>query len=79
MCSLLFSGEQSKTLMLVHVSPKEMDIKETVCSLSFASRARGTHIGHEISQVWLYSVGGHYMSPMHKPFLKWCHTVNSQF
>jgi hypothetical protein len=43
-------GEQSKTLMLVHVSPKEMDIKETVCSLSFASRARGTHIGHEISQ-----------------------------
>lgn len=36
--------------MLVHVSPKEMDIKETVCSLSFASRARGTHIGHEISQ-----------------------------
>jgi len=71
MFNLLFavSGEQSKTLMLVHVSPKEMDIKETVCSLSFASRARGTHLGHEISQVCLYSVGGHYMClPCINPF-----------
>ncbi|CAM6009960.1 unnamed protein product [Sphagnum balticum] len=43
-------GAQSKTLMLVHVSPKVKDIRETVCSLSFASRARGTHLGCEISQ-----------------------------
>ncbi|CAN5977117.1 unnamed protein product [Sphagnum jensenii] len=43
-------GEQSKTLMLVHVSPKEMDMAETVCSLSFACRARGTHLGRELSK-----------------------------
>jgi hypothetical protein len=48
------SGEQSKTLMLVHVSPKEMDMAETVCSLSFACRARGTHLGRELSKVCQY-------------------------
>ncbi len=51
MLAFCCSGAQSKTLMLVHVSPKVKDIRETVCSLSFASRARGTHLGCEISQV----------------------------
>lgn len=42
-------GEDSKTLMLVHVSPNDKDMGETVCSLSFATRVRGTHLGHELS------------------------------
>lgn len=47
------AGEDSKTLMLVHVSPKEVDLGETICSLSFATRARGTHLEQEISEVLL--------------------------
>ncbi|KAL5543159.1 hypothetical protein UlMin_010869 [Ulmus minor] len=39
-------GEDSKTLMLVHVSPKEEDLCETVCSLNFATRARSIHLGN---------------------------------
>ncbi|XP_076908373.1 kinesin-like protein KIN-14T [Bidens hawaiensis] len=38
-------GEDSKTLMLVHVSPKEEDICETVCSLNFALCLRSIHLG----------------------------------
>ncbi|XP_024984947.1 kinesin-like protein KIN-14T isoform X2 [Cynara cardunculus var. scolymus] len=38
-------GEDSKTLMLVHVSPKEEDLCETVCSLNFALRLRSIHLG----------------------------------
>ncbi|RWR75752.1 kinesin KP1 isoform X1 [Cinnamomum micranthum f. kanehirae] len=37
-------GEDSKTIMLVHVSPKEDDLCETVCSLGFASRVRSVHL-----------------------------------
>lgn len=48
---LMYTGENSKTLMLVHVSPKEDDVGETICSLTFASRARGTHLGRDVSQV----------------------------
>ncbi|MCL7035241.1 hypothetical protein MKW94_017913 [Papaver nudicaule] len=41
-------GEDSRTLMLVHVSPKEDDLCETVCSLGFATRVRNIHLGsHE--------------------------------
>ncbi|XP_031249716.1 kinesin-like protein KIN-14T isoform X1 [Pistacia vera] len=40
-------GEDSKTLMLVHVSPKEEDLCETICSLNFASRAKSIHLGHD--------------------------------
>lgn len=47
----MYTGENSKTLMLVHVSPKEDDVGETICSLTFASRARGTHLGRDVSQV----------------------------
>ncbi|XP_004296149.1 PREDICTED: uncharacterized protein LOC101301282 [Fragaria vesca subsp. vesca] len=39
-------GRDSKTLMLVHVSPKEEDLCETVCSLNFATRARSIHLGN---------------------------------
>ncbi|KAI3979160.1 hypothetical protein MKX01_016985 [Papaver californicum] len=42
-------GDDSKTLLLVHISPKEDDLCETVCSLSFAKRARSIHLGHEES------------------------------
>ncbi|XP_017983448.1 PREDICTED: kinesin KP1 isoform X1 [Theobroma cacao] len=42
-------GEDSKTLMLVHVSPKEEDLCETICSLNFATRVKSVHLGHEES------------------------------
>ncbi|XVF47557.1 hypothetical protein PTKIN_Ptkin03bG0118500 [Pterospermum kingtungense] len=42
-------GEDSKTLMLVHVSPKEEDLCETICSLNFAARVKNVHLGHEES------------------------------
>ncbi|KAK9122510.1 hypothetical protein Sjap_012112 [Stephania japonica] len=39
-------GEDSKTLMVVHISPKEEDLCETVCSLGFAARVRSVHLGN---------------------------------
>ncbi|KAA8550939.1 hypothetical protein F0562_002623 [Nyssa sinensis] len=42
-------GEDSKTLMLVHASPQEEDLCETLCSLNFATRVRSIHLGHEES------------------------------
>ncbi|XVF04526.1 hypothetical protein REPUB_Repub05bG0091200 [Reevesia pubescens] len=42
-------GEDSKTLMLVHVSPKEEDLCETICSLNFAVRVKCVHLGHQES------------------------------
>uniref|UniRef100_A0A1J3GPA0 Kinesin-like protein KIFC3 n=1 Tax=Noccaea caerulescens TaxID=107243 RepID=A0A1J3GPA0_NOCCA len=42
-------GLDSKTLMLVHVSPKEDDLCETICSLNFATRAKNIHLGQEES------------------------------
>ncbi|PPS03572.1 hypothetical protein GOBAR_AA17089 [Gossypium barbadense] len=44
-------GEDSKTLMLVHVSPKEEDLCETICSLNFAARVKSVQLGHEESNV----------------------------
>ncbi|EEF38964.1 kinesin-like protein KIN-14T [Ricinus communis] len=40
-------GDDSKTLMLVHVSPKEEDLCETICSLNLATRAKNIHLGNE--------------------------------
>lgn len=37
--------------MLVHASPKEEDLCETVCSLNFATRARSVHLGNTDSTV----------------------------
>ncbi|KFK35576.1 hypothetical protein AALP_AA4G008700 [Arabis alpina] len=42
-------GQDSKTLMLVHISPKEDDLCETMCSLNFATRAKNIHLGQEES------------------------------
>ncbi|MCO5552599.1 hypothetical protein L7F22_006113 [Adiantum nelumboides] len=42
-------GEDAKTVMLVHVSSREEDVAETICTLSFATRARGIHLGKELS------------------------------
>ncbi|KAF2298539.1 hypothetical protein GH714_024030 [Hevea brasiliensis] len=43
-------GDSSKVLMLVHVSPCEDDVGETVCSLSFANRARAIEINGELPE-----------------------------
>ncbi|XP_021862094.1 kinesin-like protein KIN-14U [Spinacia oleracea] len=43
-------GKESKVLMIVHVSPVEEDLGETVCSMSFAKRARGIDSNHELPQ-----------------------------
>ncbi|KAL5770744.1 hypothetical protein ACOSP7_014898 [Xanthoceras sorbifolium] len=43
-------GYGSKVLMLVHVSPCDEDIGETICSLSFAKRARAVESVRELSE-----------------------------
>ncbi|XP_019197600.1 PREDICTED: kinesin-like protein KIN-14U [Ipomoea nil] len=43
-------GNGSKVLMLVHVSPYEDDIVETVCSFSFAKRARAVECNRDLSE-----------------------------
>ncbi|KAI4364597.1 hypothetical protein MLD38_020668 [Melastoma candidum] len=43
-------GHDSKVLMLVHVSPCEQDLAETLCSLSFAKRARGVEFNRDMSE-----------------------------
>ncbi|GMI94694.1 hypothetical protein HRI_003138700 [Hibiscus trionum] len=42
-------GDESRTLMLVHVSPKEEDLCETICSLNFAARVKSVQLGPEES------------------------------
>lgn len=42
---MIFIGGDSKTLMLVQISPNENDLSETLCSLNFASRVRGIELG----------------------------------
>ncbi|XP_057725723.1 kinesin-like protein KIN-14U isoform X1 [Arachis stenosperma] len=41
-------GDGSKVLMLVHISPSEEDICETICSLNFAKRARAVESCKEV-------------------------------
>lgn len=41
------SGNGSKVLMIVHVSPCKDDIGETVCSLNFARRVRAVESNRE--------------------------------
>ncbi|KAJ4881983.1 P-loop containing nucleoside triphosphate hydrolases superfamily protein [Raphanus sativus] len=43
-------GQDSKTLMLVHISRKEDDLCETICSLNFATRAKNIHLGQDESK-----------------------------
>ncbi|XP_052202442.1 kinesin-like protein KIN-14R isoform X2 [Diospyros lotus] len=44
-------GGDSKTLMLVQISPSEQDFGETVSSLNFASRVRGVELGPARKQI----------------------------
>nr|CAB3492138.1 unnamed protein product [Digitaria exilis] len=44
-------GDGSKVLMVVHISPSEDDVGETVCSLSFAKRARSIESNRDIPEV----------------------------
>ncbi|XP_021742323.1 kinesin-like protein KIN-14U [Chenopodium quinoa] len=43
-------GNESKVLMIVHISPVEEDLGETICSMSFAKRARGIESNQELPQ-----------------------------
>ncbi|GJN05030.1 hypothetical protein PR202_ga22625 [Eleusine coracana subsp. coracana] len=43
-------GDGSKVLMVVHISPSEEDVSETVCSLSFAERARSIKSNKDVSE-----------------------------
>ncbi|KAL5203945.1 hypothetical protein ABZP36_008816 [Zizania latifolia] len=43
-------GDGSKVLMVVHISPSDDDIGETVCSLSFAKRARSIESSKDTSE-----------------------------
>ncbi|KAK4744238.1 hypothetical protein SAY87_010550 [Trapa incisa] len=43
-------GLGSKVLMLVHISPSEDDVAETICSLSFAKRARAVESTRDIPE-----------------------------
>eukprot|EP00252_Welwitschia_mirabilis_P017676 TRINITY_DN3911_c0_g1_i8.p1 TRINITY_DN3911_c0_g1~~TRINITY_DN3911_c0_g1_i8.p1 ORF type:complete len:598 (+),score=111.08 TRINITY_DN3911_c0_g1_i8:152-1945(+) len=43
-------GKDSKVGMFIHVSPNVEDLAESVCSLGFASRARGINLGKELPE-----------------------------
>ncbi|XP_010245378.1 PREDICTED: kinesin-like protein KIN-14D isoform X2 [Nelumbo nucifera] len=43
-------GDGSKALMLVHISPCEEDVAETICSLNFAKRVRGVESNRELPE-----------------------------
>ncbi|KAJ6380101.1 hypothetical protein OIU76_016704 [Salix suchowensis] len=43
-------GDNSKVLMLVHISPCEKDVGETICSLSFANRARAIETYRDLTE-----------------------------
>lgn len=43
-------GHSSKVLMLVHISPCEKDVGETICSLSFANRARAIETYRDLTE-----------------------------
>ncbi|XP_031485680.1 kinesin-like protein KIN-14O isoform X1 [Nymphaea colorata] len=43
-------GHDSKALMVIHISAKEDDICETICSLNFGQRARGVECHKELSE-----------------------------
>ncbi|KAK7277867.1 hypothetical protein RJT34_22886 [Clitoria ternatea] len=43
-------GDGSKVLMLVHISPSEEDVCETICSLNFAKRARAIESNKEVPE-----------------------------
>ena len=42
---IFFSGKDSKTLVVVQVSPATTNVSETLCSLQFAQRTRTVELG----------------------------------
>ncbi|XVE89820.1 hypothetical protein DITRI_Ditri20bG0025000 [Diplodiscus trichospermus] len=48
--SPIHSGYGSKVLMLVHISTSQEDVGETICSLSFAKRARAVESSRELPE-----------------------------
>lgn len=49
--NLTFLGTRSKVLMLVHISPRDEDVGETICSLSFTKRARAIESNRGLTEV----------------------------
>lgn len=47
----MFSGGDSKTLMIVQISPVEKNVGETLASLNFASRVRSVELGQATKKV----------------------------
>ena len=43
--SLILGGD-SKTLMILQVSPAEKNCHETICTLNFGQRVRSAELGH---------------------------------
>ncbi|XP_023636662.1 kinesin-like protein KIN-14U isoform X2 [Capsella rubella] len=43
-------GTKSKVLMLVHISPRDVDVGETICSLSFTKRARSVESNRGLTE-----------------------------
>lgn len=48
---LVKTGDGSKVVMVVHISPSKDDVGETICSLGFAKRARLIESCRELSEV----------------------------
>ena len=59
--------------MLVHLSPCEEDVAETICSLSFAKRARAIETSRELQEVEFLN----FLSSFSKSFLIWNLAKNS--
>lgn len=51
---LVIAGDDSKVLMLVHVSPRDENLAETLCSLGFAKGARAVESDREKSEVLIF-------------------------
>ena len=47
----IFAGGDSKTLMIVQISPVEKNVGETVASLNFAQRVRSVELGQATKKV----------------------------
>lgn len=52
-CNLIIGllGEGSRVVMVVHTSPSEDDLLETICTLTFAKRVRSIESNRELSEV----------------------------
>ena len=48
---IIYVGGDSKTLMIVQLSPVQRNSSETVCSLNFAQRVRAVELGEASKKV----------------------------